>query len=51
MPDVQNKNSVLFQSTPSLRRATSLFKLATGTEEVSIHALLAESDCLNGTCC
>ena len=40
-----------FQSTPSLRRAThaSLFQGVMGA--VSIHALLAESDCPNGTCC
>ncbi len=43
MPDVQNK----FQSTPSLRRATEEFAYDRLNDEVSIHALLAESDCIN----
>ena len=35
----------MFQSTPSLRRATIADDILDKAEAVSIHALLAESDC------
>ena len=38
--------TLLFLSTLSLRRATAFFQQAADITQISIHALLAESDCI-----
>ena len=40
---------IIFLSTLSLRRATNCFKCSFGNPRISIHALLAESDLLQGS--
>ena len=45
----KTKHSI-FLSTLSLRRATAIGRWGTGARDISIHALLAESDCPSGGC-
>ena len=45
MPPIKRRGNVLFLSTLSLRRATQVFQRIAKPFRISIHALLAESDC------
>ena len=46
-----NNTGVVFQSTLSMRRATRNLAILGGKNDISIHALHEESDCLSVTAC